>query len=158
MSLWSIYVGFIQEWSLTICVPQIIPFSHCITQAQSHNHYHTVCGFFGSVVFQTETASHQAHHTFFSWQISSSLRSTQPRQSEAIVICQEEGLSSGGGGFKVAPQNIRCRPCPWSRHGQQREWADVLRWCAGQLRAPSELCRSLQDGRGQLQVQRLYWG
>ncbi len=148
--------------SLTICVPQIIPLSHWTIKAPFHSHYHHVCGFeFYGFLKCDGFASGPCRLS--SWQISSSLRSTQPRQSEAIVILQEEGLSSGGGGLKAAPQNIRCRPCPWPRHGQQRKWADVLRWCAGhalqwQLRAPCELCRGLQDGRGQLQVQRLYWG
>lgn len=91
-------------------------------------------------------------------QVSSPLRHKQSRQSETISIFQTEGLSSCGSGIQVAPQNHRCRPCPWPRHGQQRKWADVLQWSAGQLRVPSELRRSLENGRGQLQVQRLYRG
>lgn len=84
-------------------------------------------------------------------QVSSPLQRKQSGQSETIDIFQKEGLSSCGGGIQVAPPNHRCRPCPWPRHGQQREWADVLRRSAGQL-------RRLQNGRGRLQVQRLYRG
>ena len=92
-----------------------------------------------------------------SWQISGVI------QSKEEVILQEEELCIGGGGHKAATQIIRCRPSPWARHGQQRKWAGVLRWCVGQslqwqLWAAGELCRGLQDGRGQLQVQWLYWG
>lgn len=90
--------------------------------------------------------------------------SVQPEETQAIVLPEEKGLSSGAGGLQAALHSARCRPCPWPRHGQQRKWADVLRWCAGHatpqwpLRAPYELCRGLQDGRGQLQVQRLHRG
>lgn len=86
-----------------------------------------------------------------STQVSSPLQRKQSGQSETIDIFQKEGLSSVGGGIQVAPPNHRCRPCPWPRHGQQREWADVLRRSAGQL-------RRLKNGRGRLQVQRLYRG
>lgn len=142
----------------SLCVRQILSPSHWTIKAPFPDHYHHVCGyeFNGFPNFERFASS---SWQLCSWQISSPL----PKQSQAIVILQEEGWSIGGGGLKAALQNVRCRSCPWTRHGQQRKWAEMQRWCAGHalqwpLRDPDKLCRGLQDGRGQLQVQGLHWG
>lgn len=107
--------------------------------------------------FKPVTALHLANLNFSIWQISGALQSTQSRKSEAGDILQKKELWIGGGGRKAAPQIIRCRPFMWPRHGQQGKWADLLRWCPG-LWISGELCRGLQDGGGQLQVQWFCWG
>lgn len=43
-------------------------------------------------------------------QIAGASQSTHSRQSEEVVILQEEELCIGGGRYKAAPQNVRCRP------------------------------------------------
>lgn len=147
--------------SLTISASQIIiPHRHQVvliawTSLSLRLPLHTFYFCLFAVCHQDQT---EAFCCLSPWQVSSPLQRKQSRQSKTIDIFQKEGLSSCRGGIQVTPQNHTCRLCPWPRHGQQRKWADVLWGSAGQLRPPSSLCRSLKDGRGQLQVQRLYRG
>lgn len=129
--------------SSLLCSAALWVFHSCTSIVFLEGLFITTPVVFHYTIFQRKTHLHIWSTSFSSWQISSPLQCEQPRQSKATVICQEEGLLCGGGGLKAAPLNIRCRPCPWLRHGQQRKWADMLWWCAGELQAPCELCRGL---------------
>ena len=95
-------------------------------------------------------------------QISSESQRIWTRQSEASVVGKAQRTSINWGQAETAvPSRTSSRPGLWLWHGQQGEWAGLLRRHVGrslqwQMCPPTDHWRGLQDGRGWLQMQRCH--